>query len=360
MQYIDEYREKDEVLLIAKEINKIIKSDLYLMEVCGGHTTAMHRFGLKSILSDKLHLLSGPGCPVCVTSIGYVDQLVAYSREENVIIATLGDLVRIPGSTSSLERERSAGADIRVIYSPTEALDIAKKNRDRIVVFPGTGFETTAPISAMIILEAFSQNINNLYMYSSHKVMPPAMEAIISDRTRLDGYICPGHVSTITGTDMYRSIATDYKVSCVVSGFEPLDLLQSIYMIIEQINSNSQRVEIQYKRAVKPEGNLKAKKIVQQVFTPRDDYWRGFGNLPLSGLKLSPAYERFDAETHVDVKVEKTIEPKGCICGKILRGQKLPVDCKLFGKICEPANPVGACMVSSEGTCAAYYKFRAA
>lgn len=358
MKYIDEYRNKDLVLQTAGEINRIVKNDLSLMEICGGHTTSIHKFGLKGLLSDKIRLLSGPGCPVCVTSIRYIDQIIAYSRLDNVIIAAFGDLMRVPGSTSTLERERSIGADIRVMYSSLEAIELAIKNKGKKIIFSGIGFETTAPTSAAAIQEAERNGIENFFVFSSHKVMPPAMEAIIEDGIKIDGYICPGHVSAVTGTKMYEPIVEKYKIGCVISGFEPVDLLQSIYILINQINSGTKEVYIQYKRAVKPEGNPKAKEALNKVFEYRDDYWRGLGVLPLSGLRIAKEYERFDAEKNFDVLVEDTIEPKGCICGEILKGLRSPEDCKLFANACQPANPVGACMVSGEGACAAYYKFR--
>ncbi len=358
MKYIDEYRDKDATQLIANEINSAVKDDVALMEVCGGHTMSMQRFGLRSMLSDKVKLLSGPGCPVCVTSIGFIDKLVAYSRLDNVVIATFGDLIRVPGSTSSLERERSNGADIRVVYSSLEALGIAVANKDKYVIFPGIGFETTAPTSAITVIEAKSKGLKNFFMLSSHKVMPPAMEAIIVEGVKINGYICPGHVSAITGSEMYEPIAQKHTIGCVISGFEPVDLLQSIYMLIKQSNSNIGKVEIQYKRAVKPEGNIKAKEIMNRVFVPRDDYWRGLGVLPCSGLTLSKEFEEFDAGKHFNIDVEVAKEPKGCICGQILKGLKTPNECKLFASVCEPSSPVGACMVSSEGSCATYYKYR--
>ena len=358
MKYVEEYRDRGTSLQLAEEINRIVDANVSFMEVCGGHTMSLHRFGINNMLSDKITLLSGPGCPVCVTSISYIDRLIAYSRLDNVIIATFGDLIRVPGSTSTLEKERSKGANIKVVYSSQDALTLATENREKEVVFSGIGFETTAPTSAIAVMEAESKKIKNFFLYSSHKVMPPAMEAIIDDGVNIDGYICPGHVSTITGTEMYGNIAKKYKMPCVISGFEPIDLLQSIYMLAKQVETNSHNVEIQYKRAVRPEGNPKARKILNTVFVHRDDYWRGLGTLPMSGLQLSEKYKDYDAENYFAVDVEKTVEPKGCICGQILKGLKTPDACKLFATVCEPSNPVGACMVSGEGSCAAYYKFR--
>lgn len=358
MKYIDEYRNKDIVQNLVAEIKNITTDKYSIMEVCGGHTTSLHRFGIPQLLPEKIKLLSGPGCPVCVTSIKYIDMLVAFSRLDNVIIAVFGDLIRVPGTTSSLEKENSNGADIRVVYSSLEALNIAFENQEKNVIFPAIGFETTAPTSAAAVIEASTKNIENFYVYSSHKVMPPAMSAIIDEGVKIDGYICPGHVTAITGTDMYLPIVEKYKLGCVVSGFEPVDMLHSIYMLVKQFNRNKPEVEIQYKRAVRPKGNPKARSIMNEVFEPRDDWWRGLGLLPKSGLKVRDKYQKYDAEKAFDVEVEETREPKGCICGSILKGLKTPMDCKLFGVVCEPVNPVGACMVSGEGTCAAYYKFR--
>ena len=357
MEYIDKFRDKDLVFQIVNAINSIVDDELTFMEVCGGHTMAIYRFGLPSLLSKKIKLLSGPGCPVCVTDKGYIDKLIALSKLDNVIIATFGDLVRVPGSTATLIENKSSNSDIRVIYSSLKALEIARSNPEKKIIFAGIGFETTAPTSAATILEANSEGINNFYLLSSHKVMPPAMSAIIDEGVKINGYICPGHVSTITGSKIYEPIVNKYKLGCVISGFEPLDMLQSIYMLVKQNNKNEPAVEIQYKRAVRPEGNLKAKQIMNDVFEYRDDKWRGFGILKLSGLTLREKYERFDAEKVFNVNVEKTVENPGCICGQILRGVKNPKDCKLFANVCKPDSPVGACMVSNEGACAANYKY---
>jgi len=357
MEYIDEFRDKKLVLQIAESINSIVDDKLTFMEVCGGHTMAIYRFGLPSLLTNKIKLLSGPGCPVCVTGKGYIDKLIALSKLDNVIIATFGDLVRVPGSTTTLADKRSPNSDIRVVYSSLKALEIARSNPEKKVIFAGIGFETTAPTSAATILEAYSEGINNFYLLSSHKVMPPAMSTIIDDGVEINGYLCPGHVSAITGSRIYEPIVSKYRLGCVISGFEPLDMLQSIYMLIKQNKKNEPRVEIQYKRAVRPEGNLKAKQIMHEVFEYRDDNWRGFGMLKLSGLTLRKKYERFDAEKAFNIKIEKIVENPGCICGQILRGVKNPKDCKLFANICKPETPVGACMVSNEGACAAHYKY---
>jgi hydrogenase expression/formation protein HypD len=357
MRFIDEYRDKGLVLKLAGKIREISTKQISLMEVCGGHTMSIQRFGLPTVLPDTIRLLSGPGCPVCVSSRKYIDQAIAYSRLENVIIATYGDLIRVPGSTSTLDREKAVGADIRIIYSVMDSLEIAKQNPAKKIIFLGIGFETTAPASAAAILGAYRQNISNFHLFSSHKIMPPAMAALIDEGVRIDGYIAPGHVSTITGTEIYREIAEKYHLGCVISGFEPLDLVEAIYMLVRQIENNDQKIEIQYKRAVKAEGNAKAREILEDVFELRDDWWRGLGVLKNSGLGIRKKYESFDAEKIINVEVEPTREDKGCICGEVLKGLKNPKECKLFAKACTPENPVGACMVSNEGACQAYYRY---
>ena len=357
MKYIDEYRDKALVLQIAERIKKISTKKVRLMEVCGGHTMSIYKFGLPALLPDTIQLLSGPGCPVCVADKRYLDQAIAYSRLDDVIVTTFGDLIRVPGSTSTLEKEKANGADIRTVYSPLEALAIAQDNPSKKIVFLGIGFETTSPTSAAAVLEAYEKKISNFFLFTSHKIMPPAMAALIDEGVKIDGYVCPGHVSTITGSHIYEPIAQKYKLSCVIAGFEPVDLMQAIYMLVKQQEENNPRVEIQYARVVKPEGNVLAQKMLAEVFIPRDDWWRGLGSLPLSGLGVAPKYQAHDAEKMIPVEVEPTIETKGCICGSILKGLSEPKDCKLFGNICSPANPVGACMVSSEGACAAHYRY---
>jgi len=357
MKYIDEYRNKEIVLQLAEEIQKLSTKELTFMEVCGGHTMALYKFGLPALLPENIALLSGPGCPVCVTDKKYIDQAIAYSRLQDVIVTTFGDLIRVPGSSSTLAKERAKGADVKTVYSSLEALEIAAESPDKKVIFLGIGFETTAPTSAAAILEATQKNINNFYLFSAHKVMPPAMAALIDEGIKINGYVCPGHVSTITGTAIYEPLVEKYRVSCVISGFEPVDMMQSLYMLVKQQEKNRPAVEIQYKRAVKPEGNLKAQQLMNEVFQPRDDWWRGLGVLPESGLGIRKKYQQYDAENMIEVEVEETTRTPGCICGEILKGLKRPLDCKLFARVCTPANPVGTCMVSNEGSCAAYYRY---
>ena len=357
MKYIDEYRDKSLVHQLLRNIRAISVKDIVLMEVCGGHTMAIQKFGIPSLLPTNIRLVSGPGCPVCVTSRRFIDMAIVYSRMDDVIIATFGDLIRVPGSSSSLEKEKSTGADVRIIYSPLMAVEIAKQNPSKKVIFLGIGFETTSPTSAVAILNARNAHIKNFLLLSSHKIMPPAMAALIDDGVKINGYICPGHVSTITGTGIYKAIAKKYNLGCVVAGFEPVDLFQTILMLVKQFESGEAKVEIQYRRVVKPEGNLIAQKALNDVFCLRDDWWRGLGIIPGSGFMLRPELAEFDAEVMLPLDLPDPVEPKGCICGEILKGIKTPKDCKLFGTVCTPSDPVGTCMVSSEGSCQAFYKY---
>lgn len=356
MKYIDEYRDKALAKMISREIVKISNKSLAFMEVCGGHTMAVQKFGIPFLLPDCIKLLSGPGCPVCVSSNRFIDHAVALCRMDDTIITTFGDLIRIPGSSSSLDGEKAKGADIRMVYSVLDALQIAEDNPAKKVIFLGIGFETTAPTSAAAIVNASARNLKNFFLLSSHKVMPPAMEALIDEGVKLNGYIAPGHVSTITGSGIYESIPEKYGLGCVISGFEPIDLLQSIFMLVKQCEEENPKVEIQYKRAVKEEGNIKAQKLLDEVFELSDEWWRGLGILRNSGLKLKEKFKSFDAE-EIKVDIEETKEPKGCICGEILKGAKTPKDCKLFAEVCNPSRPVGACMVSHEGSCHAWYRY---
>lgn len=357
MQYIDEYRDREKIISIANRIRFESKKPIRIMEVCGGHTMAIQRFGIPSLLPDHIELVSGPGCPVCVTSRSYIDQAIAYSRLQDVIITTYGDLIRVPGSTSSLDRERAKGADIRIVYSILDALKVAKKEKKKKVIFLGIGFETTSPATAAGILKAQMAGLFNFFVFSAHKIMPPPMAALIDQGVTINGYIGPGHVSTITGAQIYNFIPEKYGLGVVISGFEPLDLLQSIYMLVLQYENNTPAVEIQYSRAVKPEGNTIALQMLDEVFELRNDWWRGLGVIPASGFGIREQFAQFDAEKMITVEVEPTREDKGCICGYVLKGIAKPADCKLFGKGCTPSDPVGACMVSNEGACAAYYRY---
>jgi hydrogenase expression/formation protein HypD len=358
MKYITEYRDKEKVKILAEKIKLNSSKEITLMEVCGGHTMSIHKFGIPSLLPENIKLISGPGCPVCVTEQSYIDKVIEIAKNKDVIITTFGDLIRVPGTKSSLEKEKSLGADIRIVYSAMEAIKIATQNKNKKIIFLGIGFETTAPATAASIIEAYNERIDNYYVFSAHKIMPPVMVALIDEGVKINGYLCPGHVSTITGSAIYNDLAYKYKLAVVVSGFEPVDILQSIYMLVKQIENSNPKVEIQYSRAVKPEGNIKALKIMNEVFETRDDYWRGLGIIKQSGLAIKEKYSEHDAEKKFNIKIGSVTENCACICGAILKGIKNPSDCKLFSKACTPENPVGACMVSHEGACNAWYRFK--
>lgn len=329
-----------------------------LMEVCGTHTMAIYQHGIRALLPVKIRLISGPGCPVCVTPVGFVDHAVALARRPQTVIATFGDMVRVPGSSSSLIREQATGANIQIVYSPLDAVAYAEKHPELEVVFLGVGFETTTPTIAGAILTAEAKGLKNFSVLCSHKTMPGPMAALAGDpELKVDGYLCPAHVSAIIGADAYKPLVDAYSVPCVVTGFEPLDVLQGILMLARQIINGEAKVETQYSRVVRPQGNKKALALLNQVFEPGDARWRGIGDIPASGLLLREDYAFFDAAKKLPVEIEPATEHAGCLCGEILKGKISPVDCPLFRTVCTPEEPVGACMVSSEGTCAAEYKY---
>jgi hydrogenase expression/formation protein HypD len=347
------------VIDIINNLYSRIGRPLNFMEVCGTHTVAIFRHGIRSVLPEGLKLLSGPGCPVCVTSIKDIDTAIAIARTQDAILTTFGDMMRVPGGSQSLMEVRAEGADIRIVYSPLDSLKIAKENTGKKVVFFSAGFETTAPSAAATVSEADRLGIPNFYLYSVHKVVPPALEALLlSDDVRIDGFILPGHVSTIIGINPYRFIAEKYSIPCVVTGFEAGDILGGISMLLKQTIEGKASVEVEYKSVVKEEGNPKAIKFIEDVFEPCDSYWRGIGSIPGSGLKLRKKWSHRDAEEAFTLEVPAVSEPRGCMCGLVLRGIKMPSECPLFAKVCNPDKPVGACMVSSEGSCAAYYRYR--
>ncbi len=361
MKYADEYRDPELAKALLAAIEREVAGypgAMTLMEVCGTHTMSIYQHGIRSLLPKQIRLISGPGCPVCVTPIGYVDQAVAYARREDVIIATFGDMVRVPGSSSSLLREQAGGAQIRIVYSPLDAVALAEKNLEKKVIFLGVGFETTTPTIAGSIVAAKQKGLSNYFVLCAHKTMPTPMASLTSDpELKVDGYICPAHVSAVIGSDAYRPLAEQFKVPCVVTGFEPLDMLRGIQMLAQQVLQGRAEVENEYQRIVKPEGNKKAQALIEEVFEPCDTAWRGIGVIPGSGLRIRERYADFDAARQIGVEVEEPKEHKGCLCGEILKGKVTPKDCPLFRKACTPENPVGACMVSSEGTCAAEYKY---
>jgi len=328
------------------------------MEFCGGHTVTIFRYGIRQILPATIEMVSGPGCPICVTANADLDKAIALAQIPEVITATFGDMLKVPGSHTSLQELKADGADVRMVYSTSDALNMAEENPTKSVVFLGIGFETTAPTVAASILQAADKRISNYYVLSLHKLCPPVIRAILdAGEVRLHGLICPGHVSTIIGSHPWEFIARDYGIPCVVSGFEPLDILQCVAMLVAQVEEGRSEVEIAYRRGVRPEGNQEALRLMERVFEPGPATWRGVGEVPDSGLKIRTEYQRFDAELAFDIAPGPPYEPEGCICGDILRGVKTPADCRLFGKACTPQYPAGPCMVSSEGSCAAYYNY---
>jgi len=361
MKYTSEFRDPAvarRLLAAIEETVRGYRGSMTLMEVCGTHTMAIYQHGIRALLPEPIRLISGPGCPVCVTPVDYVDHAVALCRRPGTLIATFGDMVRVPGSSSSLLHEQARGADVRIVYSPLDAVALARGNPDKTVVFLGVGFETTAPTIAGSVVEAQRLGLTNYFVLCAHKTIPGPMAVLADDpELQVDGYICPAHVSAIIGADAYRPLARDHKVPCVITGFEPLDMLQGVAMLARQIVAGEARVETQYSRVVKPRGNTRARDLLYRVFEPCDARWRGIGVIPGSGLCLRPEYAAFDAAARLPVEVEEPREHQGCACGDILKGKAAPRDCSLFRKICTPENPVGACMVSSEGTCAAEYKY---
>ncbi len=358
MRFIDEFRNSAAGRGLALRIQEKKVRPTNLMEVCGTHTVAIFKHGIRQILPEKINLLSGPGCPVCVTPNADIDKAIALAKNAQVILTTFGDMMKVPGSYSSLSQVKAVGADIRVVYSILDALKIAENNSRKSVVFLGVGFETTSPTTASAILEAERLGIDNFFFLSVHKLIPPAMRALLdSDEVHIDGFICPGHVSTIIGSQPYEFIPREYGIPCVIAGFEPLDILQAIDMLLEQISAEEPRVDIQYRRAVRKEGNPIALKYLSTVFDVTDARWRGIGIIPKSGLKLGQRYERVDADCAFKIVTRPPKEAAGCCCGDILRGVSTPHECGLFAKACTPEHPVGPCMVSTEGTCSVWYLY---
>ena len=358
IKHLEEYRDSDLSRQLVEKITKFDHDKVQFMEVCGTHTVSIFRAGIRSVLPPTIALLSGPGCPVCVTDQQEIDAFIELSKMDDVIITTFGDLMRVPGTTTSLQKERANGRDIRIVYSTTDAVDIAVHNPDQKVVFLGVGFETTAPTIAAAMMSARKMKLENFYVYSAHKLVPPALEALMTmDQVKIDGFILPGHVSVIIGVDAYRSFFDKYQIPCVVAGFEPVDILQAISMLSEQIHTGMPKLENAYGRAVTPAGNRKAQTILEDVFETADVAWRGIGIIPRSGLKIKKDYAAYNAEAMFDLNLPVSEDPKGCACGEILIGTKIPPECALYKTACTPIDPVGPCMVSSEGTCAAYYRY---
>lgn len=359
MKYIDEFRDKEKAQEYIRAIRKIARRQWRIMEVCGGQTHAIVRFGIDSELKDQVELIHGPGCPVCVTPVEMIDRALAIARMKHVIFSSFGDMLRVPGSHGDLFSVKASGGDVRMVYSPLDALELARRNPEKEVVFFGVGFETTAPANAMAVYQARKQNIRNFSMLVSHVLVPPAMAAVLSSPSnRVQGFLAAGHVCTVMGTSEYEPIARQYRVPMVVTGFEPLDILQGLWMCVRQLEEGRFDVENQYARSVRRQGNQEAQRILAEVFCVIPRKWRGIGEIPQSGLGLAPAYRDWDAEKNFSVRQISAEESGECISGLILQGLKKPFDCPAFGTRCTPERPLGATMVSNEGACSAYYRYR--
>ena len=362
MKYVDDFRHVPWAQALARRIHAEVHAGrrYRLMEFCGGHTHAIARYGLTALLPDNIELIHGPGCPVCVLPVSRIDSAIRLLKEHAVTLCTYGDVLRVPASGGdSLYHARAAGADVRVVYSSADALDLARREPAREVVFFGLGFETTAPPTAAALLAAREQGLRNFSVYCNHVLTPPAMTHLLHDGgDRLDGFLGPSHVSTVIGAAPYRPIAARYRKPVVITGFEPIDVLQAVQMLVRQVNEGRGEVENQFTRAVTEQGNLRAQACVAQTMQLRDPFeWRGLGLLPHSALAIRPEFADWDAERRFDMRTGTAADIKACLCGDILRGLKKPSDCKVFGHACTPAAPLGACMVSSEGACAAHYHY---
>jgi hydrogenase expression/formation protein HypD len=358
MKYLSEYRSPELVDYFLKEIKRTVTKPWVIMEVCGGQTHSLVKNGLLNLLPGQVRMVHGPGCPVCVTPLNLIDKAVYLAEEKKVILCSFGDMIRVPGSKKSLLDAKANGADIRILYSPLEAVKIAAENPDKEVVFFAVGFETTAPANALSVIHAKRQRLKNYSILTSHVLVPPAMEAIINhDDNIVQGFLAAGHVCTIMGLSEYYPIVEKHKIPMVVTGFEPVDLLQGIAMLVAQLEKGEYKLENQYSRVVEEEGNPAARKMIDDVFESSDREWRGIGTIPGSGFELREDFSAYDANKKFRVNIAKAEENKDCIAGHVLRGLKKPHECSEFGKRCTPANPLGAPMVSSEGACAAYYHY---
>jgi hydrogenase expression/formation protein HypD len=360
MKFVDEFRDQGTAAALARRIAAASEGrDWKIMEVCGGHTHTIYKFGIEDLLPPNVELVHGPGCPVCVIPMGRVDDGLAVARTPGVIFTCFGDMMRVPGGSGSLLDARAQGADVRMVYSPLDALRIARQNPDREVVFYAIGFETTAPSTALTILRAAQEDVANFSVFCNHVTIVPPMKAILdSPDLRLDGFLGPGHVSTVVGIRPYEFVSRRYGKPVVVVGFEPLDIMQGVHMVIEQVNEGRCEVENQYGRVVRDDGNPRALEVLRRTFRLRPHFeWRGLGFISLSALAIREEYARFDAELRFEVPGVRVADPKACQCGEVLKGVLKPWECRVFGTACTPETPIGTCMVSSEGACAAYYNF---
>jgi hydrogenase expression/formation protein HypD len=358
MKFLTEFRNPEMAKKVLVEIEKTAKHPWQIMEICGGQTHSLVKNGILSVLPENVKMLHGPGCPVCVTPLHLIDKAIYLAEHENVILCSFGDMLRVPGSQKSLLEAKAGGADIRILYSPLEAVSIAQKNPDREVVFFAVGFETTAPANALSVLQAYKTGVTNYSILTSHVLVPPAIQALLEDpEAKIDAFLAAGHVCSVMGYWQYHALAKRYKTPIVITGFEPLDLLLGILAAVKQLEKGEAFVENQYKRMVREAGNVEAQKIIDQVFEDADQDWRGIGTIPMSGWKLKEKYSGYDADKKFDIDITKVQENQECIAGDIMKGIKKPFQCVHFGKACTPQNPLGAPMVSSEGICAAYYNF---
>ncbi len=360
MEWLNTYRDGE----VAGKLTELLKNQeglrpVRFMEVCGTHTVSVCRHGIRELMPPEITLTSGPGCPVCVTATADIDTFIKAAELDGSIITTFGDLLRVPGSRSTLQDARAEGADIRTVYSSLDALQIARQNPDRQIIFLGVGFETTTPTIAGAIITAEQEKLQNFSVISSNKVMPPALEALLADPDiQIDGLICPGHVSIMIGADAYQPFVKKYSIPSVIAGFEPVDILKAVVMLAEQVKTGSPKVEIAYDRAVTKEGNRQAMAVMYKVFEPADALWRGLTVIPCSGLEIRQEYNSYNARKRFDIEIKEAKDPAGCACGGVLKSIKTPADCKLFGTACRPEHPIGPCMVSGEGACGAYYKYQ--
>ncbi len=358
MKYLNEYRDPVIAKKYFEEIEKTVTRPWSIMEVCGGQTHSLVKNGIIEMLPKEITMVHGPGCPVCVTPLHIIDTAILLAERPDVIFCSFGDMLRVPGSAKNLLEAKANGADVRILYSPLEAVTIAKNNPDKQVIFFAVGFETTAPANALAVIHAERDGIDNFSILTSHVLVPPAIKAVMDDEeSKIDGFLAAGHVCTIMGNSAYYPLAQEYKVPIVVTGFEPLDILQGILMVIRQLESGRHEVENQYSRIVKEEGNPAAQEVMNSVFATDDQTWRGIGTIPASGLRLDDQYKKYDALSKFSIPVQVSKESSECIAGQIMKGIKKPFDCPQFGKKCTPTNPLGAPMVSSEGACAAYFHY---
>ncbi len=358
MKYLDEYRDADLVKKYLDKIHQVVTTPWSIMEICGGQTHSLVRNGILDLLPEKITMIHGPGCPVCITPVELIDQAIQIALIPDCVLCSFGDMLRVPGTKLSLLKAKAEGADVRIVYSPMDAVNIAKKEKDKNIIFFAVGFETTAPANALSVLQAKNLGMNNYFLLTSHVLVPPAMKALLQDdETNIDGFLAAGHVCAVMGTNEYLPIVETYRIPIVVTGFEPVDLIQGLWNCIVQLEKGEAKLENQYSRVVSEDGNRHAKQLINKIFKVTDRAWRGIGLLPNSGLGLNIEFQQFDATLKFELDKSKSTTQNACIAGEILKGLKKPIQCPEFGLSCTPENPLGAPMVSSEGACAAYFNY---